>query len=265
MSDICNILFLGDVFGKTGRKVLKNHLQELKKEFNAGLVIANGENACHGNGINQKSFFEMTEAGVDVVTGGNHTFQNKEVFELIEMDLPNMLIPANYPPGVPGNRHGIFKAGDLEILVINMHGRVLINKNFDSPFDAMEKLLKKFSDFKGPVIVDFHAEATSEKRAFGMHFDGRITAIIGTHTHIQTADERIQPGGTAYITDAGMCGAYDSVIGITLESVIDNFLYELPTRFEVSPSAPSIQGVVVNFDRAAGKASKIERVLKIYR
>ena len=200
MSDIYKFLFLGDIFGKTGREVIKEHLNEIKKQNNIDLTIANVENLAHGAGINKKGFKEVIDAGVDIGTSGNHHFQRKDVYKLIEDGIPNLLMPANYPEGVPGNRFGIFKVRDIEVLIINLHGQVLINQNFSNPFKTLERILRKFCDFNGPILVDFHAEATSEKRAMSLYFDGKITGLFGTHTHIQTADNRILPKGTAYMT-----------------------------------------------------------------
>lgn len=247
-SNIYRFLFLGDIFGKTGREVITEHLNEIKEENKIDFTVANIENLAHGAGINRKGFKEVMEAGIDVGTSGNHHFQRKDVFKLIEEDTPNLLMPANYPEGVPGNRYGIFKVRDIDVLIINLHGQVMINQNFSNPFKMLDRLLREFKNFNGPIFIDFHAEATSEKRAMSLYFDGKVTGIFGTHTHIQTSDERILPKGTAYITDLGMCGPYDSVIGITLSSVIDNFLYSLPTKFEPATSQPSIQGVVVEYN-----------------
>jgi metallophosphoesterase (TIGR00282 family) len=263
MKKIYKFLFLGDIFGKTGRKILSEHLFEIKKENEIDFTIANGENLAHGSGINIKGFHQICEAGVDVVTSGNHVFHQKQVMELLD-DTDNLLIPANYPMGVPGKRYGVFNVKDLNVLIINIHGIVLINKGFNPPFRVVENILTEYKNFDGPIFIDFHGEATSEKRAFAMYFDGKVTGIVGTHTHIQTADERIQPKGTAYITDIGMCGPYNSVIGIKLESVIDQFLYELPTKFEVASSQPSIQGVIMTYDSEKKCVNSIERLLKIY-
>lgn len=264
MSKNYKFLFLGDIFGKTGREIIKEHLTEIKEEFDIDFTVANVENLAHGAGINRKGFKEVVDAGIDVGTSGNHHFQRKDVFKLIEEEVPNLIMPANYPEGVQGNRYGIFKVKDIEVLIINLHGQVMITQNFSNPFKMLERLLRKFENFDGPIFVDFHAEATSEKRAMSLYFDGRIQGIFGTHTHIQTADARILPKGTAYITDLGMCGPYDSVIGITLDSVIDSFLYALPSKFKVATSQPSIQGVIVEYNASEKKVENIERILKIY-
>lgn len=263
-NNIYKFLFLGDIFGKTGREVIKEHLAEIKELNNIDFTVANLENIAHGSGINKKGFKEMMDAGIDVGTSGNHHFQRKDVFKLIEEEVPNLLMPANFPEGVKGNRYGIFQVKDIEVLIINLHGQVMITQNFSNPFKILNRLLKQFDNFSGPIFIDLHAEATSEKRAMSLYFDGRITGLFGTHTHIQTADERILPKGTAYITDLGMCGPYDSVIGITLDSVIDSFLYALPSKFEPATSQPSIQGVIVEYDAKEKKVRSIERVLKVY-
>ncbi len=264
MKNKFRFLFLGDIFGKPGRRSLLNNLRDIQKEMNVDFTVANGENLAHGNGINEKGFYEVLEAGVDVVTSGNHLFGVKQVLKIID-ETDQLLIPANYPKGVPGQRVGIYEvAKGLKTMIINLHGRVLINTEFDCPFRTLEDLLAKYGDFEGPIWIDFHAEATSEKRAMGLYFDGKISGIFGTHTHIQTSDERIMPNGTAYITDLGMCGPYDSVIGITLKSVIKNFLYSTPSRFEVASSQPSIQGIAVDYSVKDAKAVHIERVFRQY-
>ena len=266
MKNNYRFLFLGDIFGKTGRQALVDNLSDIKEEFCIDFTVANGENIAHGSGIHKKGFRRMIEIGIDVITGGNHTFHRKTIYKILENKPENLLIPANYPQGVPGKRYGIFSVDDdLDVIIVNLHGRALMKSDLDCPFRKLETILSENQDFEGPVFVDFHAEATSEKRAFGLYFDGKITGIFGTHTHIQTSDQRIMKKGTAYITDLGMCGPYDSVIGLTLESVIDKFLYQLPTRFEVSSCTPSIEGVVVTYNPSDNKVEAIERISRQFK
>lgn len=224
-------LFIGDTVGKTGRRAVSALLPKLKNELNVDFVILNGENLAHGNGINQKVFEEMIQAGVDVITAGNHTFDKKEVIPLLEKQ-SNLLRPANLPPMATGKGYVVCQKSDKKILVINLMGRVFMGGALDCPFRTFDDIYQKHKDDVDYIIVDFHGEATSEKQAFGYYVDGRATAVFGTHTHVQTADERFLPQGTAFITDIGMTGAYESVIGVRKEEIIQKFITGMPKKYE---------------------------------
>ncbi len=253
-----NILFIGDVFGKPGRNCLKILLPEIKKEFAIDLTIANGENAASGMGINQKKYLDMIECGVDAVTLGNHAWHVKEFLNEIE-NCPKIVRPGNYPPGTPGLEKLVING----IGIINLVGRVFM-KEADCPFRTADRLINEIKKETQTIIVDFHAEATSEKYALGWYLDGKATAVIGTHTHVQTADERILPNGTAYLTDVGMVGPYNSVIGVEIEPIVSRFLTLIPKKFEPAKTGPCVfNAVKVTADETNGKAVKIERIFRI--
>lgn len=224
-------LFIGDTVGKTGRRAVSTLLPRLKKEFEIDFVVLNGENLAHGNGINNKVFEEMVQAGVDVITAGNHTFDKKDVLTLFE-NRENLLRPANFPPMAAGRGWGVYEKSGKNVLVINLMGRVFMGGALDCPFRTFDEIYTKSKDKVDFVVVDFHGEATSEKQAFAYYVDGRATAVFGTHTHVQTADERFLPAGTAFITDVGMTGAYDSVIGVRKEEIIEKFITGMPKKYE---------------------------------
>ena len=259
------ILFIGDIFGKPGRTIVKDRLPGLVKDRAIDLVIANGENSAAGFGITPPLAEELFEFGIDVITTGNHVWDKREIIEYFESADGNphsparrLLRPANYASGLPG--WGVYegKKKDVPYAVINLQGRVFMVAN-DDPFRVVDGLLK---DIKAKVIfVDIHAEATSEKVSMGWYLDGRVSVVVGTHTHIPTADERVLPGGTAHITDVGMTGPYDSVIGVKKELVIARFLNNMPARFEAASGDVRLCGVVVDCDETTGHARSIERVM----
>ncbi|MBD1379291.1 TIGR00282 family metallophosphoesterase [Metabacillus arenae] len=253
------ILFVGDIVGSPGRTMLKEYLPKLKGKYNPHLTIVNGENAAHGKGITAKIFQSFTEQGAQVVTLGNHSWDKKEIFEFID-ETPNLIRPANFPEGNPGK--GIFfaKVFGKEIAVINLQGRTFLHA-IDCPFRAAENLIEQARKRTNIIFVDFHAEATSEKQAMGWYLDGKVTAVVGTHTHVQTADNRILPKGTAYISDVGMTGPYDGILGVEKEAVIKRFLTNLPVRFEVAEGRTVLSAVLVEADDKSGKAVKIDRIL----
>ncbi len=229
------ILFFGDIVGKLGRKGIQETLPKLKKKYKPDLVIANAENIAHGKGITEKTLQEMLEAGVDFFTSGNHVFANSANVEqvLTEGRIP-IIRPANYPEGVPGDGYRIVEIGTQKLLIINLMGRVFFREQFDCPFKTLENILAEYKNANlSGIIVDFHAEATSEKNALARHFDGRISAMIGTHTHVQTADEQILPNGTAMISDVGMVGLKHSSLGVSLPGVIHSFLTQMPAVHEI--------------------------------
>ena len=254
------ILILGDVVGRPGRSAVRDLVPGLVKTEAIDLVVANVENAAGGMGVDIKSAEEMLSAGVHVLTSGNHIWKKKEIYPYLE-NKSRLLRPANYPNGAPG-RGWIEWSGQrgLRALVVNVQGRVFMPNHVDDPFRCVDGILKEHGGYSRVVIVDMHAEATSEKVAMGWFLDGRASIVYGTHTHVQTADERLLPGGTAYITDLGMCGPWDSVIGIEKENVIEGFLTQLPRKFEVAKENVVLQGIIVDVDEETGRARDIRRL-----
>lgn len=243
-----NILFIGDIVGRPGRRTVRNLLPQIVKEHNIEFVIANGENAAGGRGITRAVCDELLGAGIDVLTMGNHVWDNKGVFEFVD-DQPRMVRPANYPGDeCPGQGYHIYTSGSgARILVINVSGRVFMPA-LDCPFRTVDGILEVAGSEADIVIVDVHAEATSEKQALGWYLDGRASVVVGTHTHVQTADERILPGGCGYITDVGMTGPMDSILGVFKEEVITRFLTQRPIRFNVAKGNTQLNAVLLQFN-----------------
>jgi len=253
------LLFIGDIIGKTGRQALSRELHRLVDRHMVDLVIANGENAAGGFGLTEEVARDLYKLGVGVLTSGNHIWDKKEALEFIRRE-EKLLRPANYPEGAPGCGSAVFTtAGGVKVAVLNLEGRVFMN-NLECPFRVADREIARLKQETPVIFVDFHAEATSEKASLGCYLDGRASAVIGTHTHVQTADERILPGGTAYMTDAGMTGAFDSVIGMRKEEAIAKFLTQLPVRFEVAKGKIRLNGAVIEVDENSGKALAIERI-----
>lgn len=253
------LLFIGDVVGKPGRQALSSELHRLVDRYMVDLVIANGENAAGGFGITEETARDLFSCGIHLLTSGNHIWDKKDALGYIRRE-EKLVRPANYPEGTPGQGSAVVKtAGGIKVAVLNLEGRVFMN-NLDCPFRVADREIERLKKETPIVFVDFHAEATSEKAALGFYLDGRASAVIGTHTHVQTADERILPGGTAYMTDAGMCGAFDSVIGVRKEEAIGRFLTQLPTKFEVAKKDIRLNAVVIEVDELSGKATRIERI-----
>lgn len=254
------ILFIGDIVGSIGRDALKDNLQRIKEKYAPHFIIVNGENAASGKGITEKIYKDFLTLGVNAVTMGNHVWDNKDIFEFIE-DAKGLVRPANYPDGTPGAGLKFFKWNTQEIAVINVLGRTFMNP-VDDPFSVTEKLVAEARKRTPIIFVDFHAEATSEKQAFGWFLDGSVSAVVGTHTHIQTSDNRVLPEGTAYMTDVGMTGAYDGILGVEKEAILYRFQTLLPKRHEVPKSGRAVlSGVVVDVDDKTGRARSIERIL----
>ncbi len=252
------ILFVGDIFGKPGRRMAAAAIPALRKREAVDFVIANGENSAGGNGLTAKVIEELYAAEIDCVTSGNHHWDKKEILALAEDKTDRLLRPLNYPPGTPGRGSAILDLGSGEKCgVICLVGRLFM-KAVECPFRAAEEEVKKMSEEATTIIVDFHAEATSEKQAFAHYMDGRVTAVLGTHTHVQTADERVLPRGTAFVSDVGMTGPFDSVIGVRKDQAIARFLTQLPLRFDVAKEDLRLNAVIV--DVSAGKASSIRRL-----
>jgi metallophosphoesterase (TIGR00282 family) len=253
------ILFIGDIFGRPGRELVRHGLDALVADTEADFVIANVENAAGGFGITREAGDAIAGYGVDAMTSGNHVWDKKEALGYIGAE-PRMLRPANYPAGVPGR--GAFvahTAGGRPVGVINVMGRVFMLA-IDDPFAVVLKEIEALRSQARIIVVDFHAEATSEKIAMGWHLDGQVTAVVGTHTHVQTADERILPGGTAFITDVGMTGPYDSIIGTEKQAALSRFRTGLPTRFEPATGDPKLHAVLITADEATGRATGIRRI-----
>jgi len=240
--------------------MLKRALPKLKETFRPTLIIVNGENAAGGKGITEKIYRDFLDMGIHAITLGNHAWDNKEVFEFIDR-AKYLVRPANYPEGAPGTGIVYIKVNSMEVAVINLQGRSFL-PSIDCPFRKGEKLVADARKRTPIIFIDFHAETTSEKQAMGWFLDGRISAIAGTHTHVQTADERILPGGTAYITDAGMTGIYDGIIGVDKDAVLKKFLTGLPARFEIPKKGRTqLNGILVDIDEKSGLAKKIQRIL----
>ncbi len=253
------ILFIGDIVGRPGRQIVCEELPRLIDRHMIDLVVANGENAAAGFGLTVDVVAELFDMGIDVMTTGNHVWDKRDGLVCLDQE-PALLRPANYPEGTPGRGVGVFQtAAGIAVAVINLEGRVFMG-NLDCPFRKADALLKELGPKQKIVFVDFHAEATSEKGALGAYLDGRVSAVVGTHTHVQTADERVLPGGTAFISDVGMSGARDSVIGIRKELSIQRFITQMPVRYEIAKKDPVLCGVVVSIDESTGRATGIERV-----
>jgi metallophosphoesterase (TIGR00282 family) len=253
------LFFIGDIIGKPGRQALSVSLHRIVDRFRIDLVIANGENAAGGFGLTEDTAGELFSQGVHVLTSGNHIWDKKDALHLIECD-ERILRPANYPPETAGRGWGVYEtASGVPVGVINLEGRVFMN-NLDCPFRMADELVGQLRRTTAVILVDFHAEATSEKRALGWYLDGRVSAVVGTHTHVQTADEEILPNGTAYLTDAGMTGSFDSVIGMNREQAVRKFVSQMPVKFDVAKRDIRINGVVVEVDEETGRAVEIIRV-----
>jgi 2',3'-cyclic-nucleotide 2'-phosphodiesterase len=261
--DELRICVIGDIIGKPGRLAVAAVLPELRHDRDIDLVIANGENVAAGAGLTPSLAEELLGSGIDVITSGNHIWDKREIYEYLDTDRP-VLRPINYPDEAPGRGWLVHHTdGGDEVAVINAMGRVFMNQ-LDSPFTKLDELLDGAADPLPPVrILDFHCEITSEKNAMGWYLDGRMSAVVGTHTHVPTADARVLPAGTAYISDIGMTGPRDSVIGFSLETVLPRFTRHLPTRFHVAEGPVSFNAVVIHASRATGRASAIEQVQQL--
>ena len=253
------ILFIGDIIGKPGRQALVRRLDHLVDRYNIDLVIANGENSAGGFGLTLDVLKELTALGVNCITSGNHIWDKKEQVQFVLADR-RVVRPANYPEGTPGVGSVIVETpGGVKVAVLNLEGRIYM-KNLECPFRTADHEIERLRKETAIIFVDFHAEATSEKAALGWYLDGRVSAVVGTHTHVQTADERILTQGTAYMSDAGMTGSFDSVIGIGKDEAIRKFLTQLPVKFEIPKKDIRINGVVVEVDEGSGRAISIERI-----
>ena len=254
------ILFIGDVVGSPGRDMVKEYLPKLREKYRPTVTIINGENAAAGKGITEPIYRNFLEWGAQVVTMGNHTWDKKEVFDFID-DANYLIRPANFPENNPGKGIVFLTINDLEVAVINLQGRTFLPA-IDDPFTKVDQLIEEAKKRTNIIFIDFHAEATSEKQAFGWYVDGRVSAVVGTHTHTQTADERILPEGTAYITDVGMTGPYNGILGVEREMVLKRVLTSLPVRFETTKKGrKQLNGVLISINEKTGQAIAIERIL----
>ena len=248
------ILFIGDAVGACGRDLLKRKLWTLRKNFRADAVIVNGENSADGNGITPDSAEDLLLAGADVITGGNHSLRRREILPMLE-ERSEILRPLNLPKGAPGTGvHLLILPGGQRLLTVNLLGQAFMDQHADNPFDALDEVLKRMKGKYDLSVVDFHAESTGEKAALARAFDGHVTAVLGTHTHVQTADARLFAGGTAFISDVGMSGAVDSILGCEAEGVISRFRTGLPARFVQATGRASLCGAVLEADEATGRA-----------
>jgi len=250
------VIFLGDIFAEPGRKIVKEAIPYLIKDYNPHFVVANGENAAHGAGITYEIALELHSYGIDVITGGNHIYDKKVLWEKFEM-LPYLIRPLNYPEGALGRGFTIIEKSGLKLAVVNLQGRVEMQP-IDSPFTVGSNIANELRKITPYIIVDFHAEATAEKEALGYYLDGKVSAVVGTHTHVQTADEKILRNGTAYISDVGMCGVEESVIGLDTEVAIKRFVTGMPWNFKPAEGVASAHYVVIDID-SSGKATQILR------
>lgn len=257
--DTTRIIFIGDIFGKPGRQAVKKFLPSIREKHDPHMVIINGENSAAGFGITPDIHRELMKMDVDVVTTGNHIWDKKEIYDYLE-ETDRLIRPANYPHDSPGLGYTIVEASNgVKVGVINLLGRVFM-ATADCPFKVGEAIVEEIKSQCDVIFIDFHGEATSEKTALGVFLDGKVGAVVGTHSHVQTADERILPGGTAYMTDAGMTGARDSVIGVQKEIIVDKFLTGMPRRYEVASSDVYVHGVCIEVDNNTGLATNIERI-----
>lgn len=253
------LLFIGDIVGKVGREAITTYLPKLKQTYRPTVTIVNAENAAHGKGLTEKIYKDLLREGVDFMTMGNHTFGQRQIYDFIE-SANRMVRPANFPEEAPGVGMRFIQINKIKLAIINLQGRAFM-QDIDDPFKKADALIKEAQKETDYIFVDFHAETTSEKNAMGWFLDGKVSAVVGTHTHIQTSDERILPGGTGYITDVGMTGFYDGILGINRDEVITRFITSLPQRHVVPDEGRSVlSGIIIDINKE-GKTTHIERVL----
>jgi metallophosphoesterase (TIGR00282 family) len=257
-----NILIIGDVVGSPGRSIMKKALPRVFRRWDVDYCIANVENAAGGFGVTREVCDELLALGVDCMTSGNHIWDKREILPVIDQ-MPQLLRPANYPPDQPGAGSHVGRAKDSRVPVatLNLSGRVFMNGAIDDPFRAAEREIERLRKEAAVIVVDMHAEATSEKMALGYFLAGKVSAVVGTHTHVPTCDQRILPGGTAYLSDLGMTGPYDSVIGVEAETIVKRFVTGMPSRYETAKGDPRLAAAVVTVDPGSGRATAIDRML----
>lgn len=254
------ILFIGDIVGRVGRKAVNDYLPGLKKKYKPQITIANGENAAGGKGITESIYKELMKYGIDIITMGNHTWDNRNIYEFIDHQ-DKLIRPANYPDNTvtPGEGMTFVRVNDIEVAVINLHGRALMT-DLESPFKVGQDLVDEAKQRTNHIFIDFHAETTSEKEAMGWYFDGSVSAIVGTHTHVQTNDHRVLPGGTAYVSDVGMTGFYDGILGMEKESIMEKFLTQMPVRIQAPENGRGrLNATIINI-ADSGKATSIDMI-----
>lgn len=257
------ILVFGDIFAKYGRKLIVDELSNIKAEYNVDFVIANGENSANGKGITRKVYNELIGCGIDVITSGNHIWDNKDVYNFIQEE-DRILRPSNYPSPCPGRGYEIYRVGKVRVGVVNLSGTTYLNP-LDNPFDEAERIYEEIKNITDIIMLDFHAEATSEKIAMGYFVDGKFSGVYGTHTHVQTADNMVLSGGTGYLTDVGMCGSLDGVIGVDRDFIVKKFKVQRPAgKYALAEGRRQINGAVFTFDNNTFKCVDVERVYKIY-
>lgn len=258
-----HLLYIGDIVGASGREAIARELPQIRRENIVDFVVMNAENAAHGFGLTPSIAQELFDLGADVLTGGNHTFDKKEVVEVFQKHAPKVLRPANYPDRTPGQGSSLLTAKDgTKVGIINVMGRVFMDP-LDCPFRAFDKAWSALEPETRIILVDIHAEATSEKYAMGFYVDGKVSAVVGSHTHVQTADEQILPGGTGYISDTGMCGPIDSVIGMKKEIILQRFLEKRPVRMEVAEGRGMLQAILFKIDRRLGRCVGVQRIRRL--
>ena len=254
------LLFVGDIFGSAGRRAVRHFVPRLRQERGIDFCVGNSENSAGGSGVTIDGAAELLSSGLDLLTGGNHIWDKREIHAYLDRPNSKQLRPANYPEGAPGRGHAVLESAQgLKLGVLNLEGRVFM-KPLDCPFRAADRALAQLREETPCILVDMHCETTSEKNAMGHYLDGRVSAVLGTHTHIQTADNRVLRGGTAYATDVGMCGPWDSVIGMKKEHVIQRFLTQRHAPFEAAQDEIYLQGALIDIDEATGRARSIERI-----
>lgn len=254
------ILVIGDVVGAPGRVMLQKHINRLREQYAIDATIVNGENSADGKGITPRIMDYFKHLKVDVVTSGNHIWDKKDIIPYMHAH-DDLIRPANFPPGVPGVGIKLIQVKDKPVAVVNMQGRIFMKEHIECPFRTIDSILTYLQDKTNTILVDFHAETTAEKSCFAYYLDGRVSAVVGTHTHVQTADERVLPNGTAFITDLGMVGALDSSLGMKKEPIIQQFMHQMPTRYTVETEGPMLLcGVWIEIDITTGATVKIERI-----
>ena len=257
------ILVFGDIFAKYGRKLIVDELSNIKAEYKADFVIANGENSANGKGITRKVYNELIDCGIDVITSGNHIWDNKDVYNFIQEE-DRILRPSNYPDPCPGRGYEIYRVGTVRVGVVNLSGTTYLNP-LDNPFDEAERIYEEIKNITDIIMLDFHAEATSEKIAMGYFVDGKFSGVYGTHTHVQTADNMVLSGGTGYLTDVGMCGSVDGVIGVDRDFIVKKFKVQRPAgKYALAEGRRQINGAVFTFDDDTFNCTDVERIYKIY-
>jgi metallophosphoesterase (TIGR00282 family) len=253
------VLFLGDIVGEPGRTAVIERLPELKEKYTLDFVVVNGENAAAGRGITGKITIDLLRAGVSVITTGDHIWDQKDIFAFLDLE-PRLLRPLNYPPGAPGNGSIVLETSKGKIGVINVQARTFMQPILENPFRAVEAAVTKMREETINIIVDVHGETTSEKIAMGRFLDGKVSAVLGTHTHVQTADEQIFPGGTAFMCDAGMCGPINSILGRAVDPIVNRFVSNLPAPFPVAAGEVRLRGALIEIDETVGRATRITRL-----